>query len=687
MLPLFQPNQFIVSLIKNRNFILILSLFIINSLEAQELHFNKLTVNDGLTQHDVSCITQDSFGFIWIGTYDGLNRYDGFQVKSYRSSSKNKNSLSSNRVKCLFEDSKKRLWIGSDGNGLTYYSLEKERFFRVSTPEGFEMIKDICESTNGTILIATSNGILRVIEEPIPRVELLQTALTGINITKLNSTGTGEVYASTSNGIWVINSSEASQIKNIRPNYYNAITTDLQNNVWVGGRNKLIKISKNKGTVEISKKEITDFDIRSLSVSKNGEIWVGSSNNGILIINPGSMEIIKRKTFEEFNNRGLLSNTVLSLYCDASNTMWVANRKGVCYANLEQKKFQRIDLEASPIKFKNKHIRAIYKKENQLYFGVQNIGFFRYSFLNKQLEKLNLNYEINPNKISELNGVLHFSSSKGIYTLKKDGITLKEKNLNNLTHNLNISSMCDDPYGNEYYGFFGGLIIKKKNTTNFAHTLNRKLAVLRGKRVWNTIFDKVSNCIWVGTISSGIFKLNLNSNGDFISVEMYNDSMTGTYFIPNNSIWGFFMDKNNDFFVGTDAGLFLKKFNSSSFEKIDIEGISDKKIMGIQKDHSGKIWMNNSQGLICFNPSNNTLLNYTYFDGLESSTLTEAITTSGNTVFVGTNSGINYFNPDEITTNPYPSNVSFTQFKIHNEDILPNKEYFGDKVLKMIKSE
>ena len=241
--------------------------------------------------------------------------------------------------------------------------------------------------------------------------------------------------------------------------------------------------------------------------------------------------------------------------------------------------------------------------------------------------------------------------------------------------------MCDDPYGNEYYGFFGGLIIKKKNTTNFAHTLNRKLAVLRGKRVWNTIFDKVSNCIWVGTISSGIFKLNLNSNGDFISVEMYNDSMTGTYFIPNNSIWGFFMDKNNDFFVGTDAGLFLKKFNSSSFEKIDIEGISDKKIIGIQKDHSGKIWMNNSQGLICFNPSNNTLLNYTYFDGLESSTLTEAITTSGNTVFVGTNSGINYFNPDEITTNPYPSNVSFTQFKIHNEDILPNKEYFGDKVL------
>jgi ligand-binding sensor domain-containing protein len=88
--------------------------------QSQDLNFKTLTVNDGLSQHDVSCVLQDSYGFVWIGTYDGLNRYDGFNVLNYAHKTNDTASLSSNRILCLFEDSKKRIWIGTDGGGLNY---------------------------------------------------------------------------------------------------------------------------------------------------------------------------------------------------------------------------------------------------------------------------------------------------------------------------------------------------------------------------------------------------------------------------------------------------------------------------------------------------------------------------------------------------------------------------------------
>ena len=125
--------------------------------EAQLL-FNRLTVNDGLSQHDVSCILQDSYGFIWIGTYDGLNRFDGYNVENYSSLSKNPESISGNRIICLFEDSQKRLWIGTDGEGLNYFDLRTERFNRIETPQGFRVINDLAEVASGWHVVHRSNG-------------------------------------------------------------------------------------------------------------------------------------------------------------------------------------------------------------------------------------------------------------------------------------------------------------------------------------------------------------------------------------------------------------------------------------------------------------------------------------------------------------------------------------------------
>ena len=162
--------------------LLFLFLFAGSSLNAQQLHFNSLTVNDGLSQHDASSIIKDSYGFIWVGTYDGLNRFDGYSIKNYYSAFDDENSLSSNRIKCLFEDSKKRIWIGTQGSGLNYYSLKDDKFYRIKTNERYSFINCIAENKFGEILIGTTNGILKIKEGEKLRIQFYE----GIIISKKN---------------------------------------------------------------------------------------------------------------------------------------------------------------------------------------------------------------------------------------------------------------------------------------------------------------------------------------------------------------------------------------------------------------------------------------------------------------------------------------------------------------------
>ena len=112
-------------------------------LNGQAYSFHYLNVNDGLSQHDVSTIFQDSEGFMWIGTFDGLNRFDGYEIENFFHDNDNIHTLSSNRILCLNEDDEKRLWIGTDGYGLNYYSLNDGSFTRVDTPLNFGIINDI----------------------------------------------------------------------------------------------------------------------------------------------------------------------------------------------------------------------------------------------------------------------------------------------------------------------------------------------------------------------------------------------------------------------------------------------------------------------------------------------------------------------------------------------------------------
>jgi signal transduction histidine kinase/ligand-binding sensor domain-containing protein/DNA-binding NarL/FixJ family response regulator len=658
-----------------------------NSLQAQELQFNTLTVNDGLTQHDVSCIIQDSYGFIWVGTYDGLNRYDGFNVLNFSHKTGDIESLSSNRIICLFEDSKKRIWIGTDGNGLNYYSLKTEKFVRVNTPQGFNLINDISENDSGDIHIATGNGLLKIIDDDEkPRAEIVQLPLTGLSINKILITTDNSFYFATNSGIWVWKNNICTQLKEIENEKFSALIEDKNQNILAGGYRRLNIIKQQDNNIVVDKIDLfSEKTISSICSSNDGNIWIGTFNSGLFKMDVSNYEIEKNYTSSFFEERSLLSNTVLSLFLDNTNTLWIGNRQGLCYTNLSQKKFNIIPFEGSTKLLQNTNISTLMLDDEYLYYGVQNMGCFQYSLKNNKTQKINTEIDFDPLCLNKIKETVYIGSNRGLFLKNKNDYYLRQDKLitsHDPVFPLQVSSICEDGKGHIYFGSFSGLIVRNDENTDWIHYLYPQTEILRGKRIFSLLYDKDASCIWIGTISDGLYKMNLTSEGNFISLEVYNESMQNSYHITNNTIWCFLKSKDGTLWIGTDAGLLRKPIDSNKISQISIQGIVDRKIMGILEDDTGNLWLTNSQGLIRFDMGKNNVRRYTYKDGLKSSTFTEAVgKDEDGRLFIGSIQGINYFNPIEIIDNPYKTDVAISDFKIHNISVSPGESYFGRKIL------
>jgi len=668
---------------------IIISLIVIHlalNANAQKLYFNTLTVNDGLSQHDVSCILQDSHGFVWIGTYDGLNRYDGFNVLNFSHKTNDVESISGNRILCLFEDSKKRIWIGTDGNGLNYYSLVTEKFVRVETPKGFDIINGITENDKGEIFFATSGGILKTTKADSDNVDILQTPVTGLRIAGIAIGTKACIYISTNRGIWTLENNICKQIVGTENAYVSNLIIDKNGKIWSVLNGKLMVLQKNKFSYSIQEPyPLPKLKNSALCQSKDGTVWLGSSNNGLYAFSSSDYSLIQNITYDPLDNRGLLSNTVLDLYCDKDNVLWVGNRRGLCFASLNQKGFNHVSFEGLPNVSKRPHIRTLLIDDQYLYYSVQNIGFFRYSLTTKISEEVVTKEAINPICITKIDDQIFVGTNSGVSVNKKGSSLFTPINIKpnqDTALQIQVHAVAKDANSRIYYGTFSGLLVNKNNTTDWIHYLYPQAEILRGKRICSLLYDKEGSCIWIGTLSNGIYKLNLTSQGNFLSLEIYNKSMKGNYHIADNNIWCFYKDRVGNLWIGTDAGLLEKPKNSNKIAQITTDEIIDKKIMGILGDDDHNIWLTNSQGLIRLNTTNRTVRKYSYNDGLQSSTFTEAVGKGKDgTLYFGGINGIDFFNPKQIATNPYKSAIAISDFKIHNISIAPTKTFFGTVIL------
>ncbi|CAM1373253.1 hybrid sensor histidine kinase/response regulator transcription factor [Tenacibaculum xiamenense] len=638
------------------------------NLLGQQLQFNSLTVNDGLSQNDVSCVMHDSEGFIWIGTYDGLNRFDGYDIQSFFHDNKIEASLSSNRIKCLLEEDKKRIWIGTDGYGLNYYDLETGRITRVTTPNNYKIINDIKKNKKGDIIVATNHGLLKVVKKGDAfSVEVLQSALTGFKVRCFEILKNGDEVYITDKGIWVSRNDKYELIERSNSINFFAIVETSKGDVWLGGGVGLFQLVNDK---LISQRDKLRGRIRSIVKGINNDLWISTFDKGLFHLDLKEGKALKEELENDFSKH---------VFLDKSNTLWVAGRNGLLYSNLNSKNFRTLSIHRKGL------VRTLLATKEKVYYGLRTDRFYTYSFKRKINEPIEIRRDAKPLRVDTLYGKIHLATTKGLYRKRSedsDEFDLVPIFNGAADNNLLITSFCKDAFGNQFFGSFRGLIIKNKSYTNWVHEQFQNLRTLRNVRVFSLKADYFKKCLWVGTIASGLFKINFDDTGNIISAEHYSEKISGSYHIPNNSIWSFYQEKDGALYIGTGTGLIHKKLDENQFKLVDAQEIQNKKIMGIIKDDSSNLWLTNSQGIIKYSLINGETQKFNHFDGLLTNTFTEAVSKNENgELFFGSIEGINSIKPDEMEYNPFPSKIAFTNLIVNNAKIGVNQNFEGSELL------
>lgn len=639
--------------------ILLLILLFSFELNAQELKFKRITVNDGLSQYDVSCVLQDSYGFIWVGTYDGLNRFDGIQVENFYSNLVDKNTLSGNRILSLFEDSFKRIWIGTDGDGLCYYDLRSNKFVRLKNEKSYSRVFNIFELNNGTICASTNGGIVNVAEKKNEiYIDTSNVYLKGISIFHMAFGKNNLIYAASTHGLFEIDNEKVRRIEAVPLQYYRELAMDDVGNLWAAPLKGLFVVQKKDEKFIAEEIEIfKEFEILSIVESKDGKLWIGTATNGLYRFDKDTKEILDHFSVKTENTRAIVGNFISDLMLSKENVLWVGSRGGVSYTDLNQPNIKTLNST------EGKDIYSIFIDDESFYYTTKPNGVYRHSIKNNTVSKIS---DMTIATAKKVDDKIYISDRGGLYNLNRNNQSIEVID-EELSYVFCISK---DELGNLYLGRLEGLSIRNDTINDFIENIYEIARPLKGKWFSASYYDKTNNCLWLGSNSSGLFKLHFSPKGELTDVQEFNRSKKGNYFMPSNFIWCFYKDANNKMWIGSGAGLLYQQEDSEKIEVVTNEEVINKSIFSIMGDKFGDLWLGSSLGLLHYKPKTNFAKKYNYQDGLAASSITDAITVDKDgTIYLGTTNGINYFKPEDFNEDDEKFSTVITQLKIYGNTV------------------
>lgn len=629
-----------------------------------------ISVNEGLPQQAITSITQDKKGFMWLGTYDGLCRYDGYSCNNYHHISGDTTSLSNNRVISTLEDSQGNIWIGTEGTPcLNRYNYNNDTFH---IPEGqiWTDCKALAEGADGIIWIGTSNGLFYFnIPDKNNRIVPYKT-----EIPSLNNTVIKKIVRSSDNLLWILTSEEIiclDKHKNLIEHYQNDFIHTAQDLYCDSAATILVP---HPHGLYIKERNETSFHKAKFSsplttiTELNEHVYIaGTEGDGIILINKNN-EGKKYSTLSPAVNSHSFfsSNLIRNFYVDKSKCLWIGSgHGGVAIMNLKSKHFHTLKMpnrEARPL------IRSILKdSQNRLWIGIKLGGV--YILENGIYTELNIDRKQNFNAIFEdTEQNTWICTNRNVYIYRN----------NQLYNLLDISSMPPDIY--EKIHSASAIIQDNQGAIWIGGTGH----LLRLKNLFKPNFEfqyfeapytqdifcmkkDIEGNLWFGSRSKGVYILKLDEQSNIIN---YRIITTKDLPIKSNQVWSICPSSDGKYvWIATDSGISCIDILSQTTINIDVSPkLSNSKIMNIIEDDNGELWLNTSQGLLRYNPNTNYYREYYYNDGLCSNATTEAsfFDRKNNILYIGTINGITYFNPQEIKDNIYTAAPQIISLTINN---------------------
>ncbi len=689
---------------------------------AQEVHFKHLSINDGLSQNAVFAITQDNEGFMWFGTKDGLNKYDGYTFTVYQHDPNDQTSLDANYIKSLFCDSKGILWVGTENGELNKFNKKTNSFLRIELPltdsgmNRFE-IKVINEDLLGNIWVGTrDNGLFKIIPtekeeeytiEQIHHTRDQKYPLSNNTIRDLHTDKNGFLWIATNKGLNRLNT-ETNEIKSFylntklpeapESNSDLAITDIYGNNegyLWLGTLTGLVKFDTSNFEFKVFPHHLSIFrygwgEITDIVQSQDNNLWLATSAE-LMRFNPITEKYTSYKN-DPFQDESLSFNSISSLYVDRSNIIWVGTTgMGIDYYDSKAHQFlllknkNRVNSRVSSFS-----ITSILE-ENDRYVWLSGEVLYRWDRQTNQLKSFEDDSD-QPFKfgntaawsmIKSKDGNLWFSSTSGIFEYDpKTG------------RSINFRYRPEVPNGVPqkdvyliYEDFDENLWIVTENF--LSKMIDRKNGVFTHYRyvdgpefnlyVRPVLLDEGNGKMWLGT-KNGLYLFDKKSE----VFEGFMNQPENQKSLINNHIKSICQDpKNPDKFlwIGTSGGLELFDKEQKTFTHFtEKDGLPNNVIYGILPDNSYNLWLSTNKGLSKFDLEEKRFRNFDVEDGLQSNEFNTGAyfrSEKGELFFGGIN-GLNYFNPEEIKNNTYIPPIAFTGLKVYTEDPDNKQNSFTD---------
>ena len=688
----------------NKHFFLSSCLLLIYSyLDAQPpyRYFNKLTIQDGLSNDKVNCIIQDKRGFIWIGTNDGLNRYDGKYFTIFRHEPGNATSLSGNIITSLLEDEHELIWIGTADGGLTRYDyklLPAKQFKQYKHIPGdtssipINIINAIVQDDFGYLWIGTSGkSVLRFDKKT---EQFFSPVLTGVaTALALCKAGNQQLWVGKQGGgLLKINTADLSfktdsRYDNLYAKLPHASVTSLfrdkENNMWFGSWDKALYRYNNRTEKEevfnaIAGKRISfqNDEVLSFGEDTADNIWIGGRNKGLHVYNRRKNEFYQYQ-HNPLKEGTIAANTINTVFIDKKELVWLGTDKGISICYPQQQYFEQTFLPATN---NDVTIYDFFKTDDaELFIGTSN-GFYTQKKESAEIQHHSLTYKGIPLAVTKFyqhrDGSIYIGTNYSLFRF--DPVTYriallpgteKDSVMNKIIESRIVSIISDSianrevllvsPYGHylTYYDFEKKLWVSRMDTSkkivrrfNLKDNLLRKFYCTKNKQVW------------IATAKAGLGKW---KNNPLPVVQYYDNNPNLPHSITNNNVYDIAEDARGNLWVSTYGGG-LNYFNTLS-EKFAHFPESNNLLEGLQTDNKGNVWMISNGNLQKYNVAAKSFSSYMLPDIEKSGGVKGYLFKDDEGYFYA--AGAAYFIrfiPELVKDLGLPAKMIFTDFKIFN---------------------
>lgn len=658
------------------------------------INFKNITSEDGLSQGTVETIIQDDQGYIWLGTNDGLCRYNGYKFKIYKHDEELENSITNNYIVDIKQDNSGNIWVGT-ANGLSKIDTKTDLITNYNMNDEEKSLShynigDILITKSGDVLVGTSDGlnIYNEKKDEFYRIFNKDSDLSSQFIRSLAEDENQNIWVATNNGIDKIDIKNNKNIISfktghgkfdISENDIYVVRYDPKGYIWAGAlKEGLNRIDINTNEVKQYKNDDRDEKsppgnhVKDILRDSSGNLWVGT-DNGLAKYNEQTENFATYKN-KIYDKTSLVNDEVFSIQEDESGLIWVGTYAGISMfdpnTNIEHYKKDPFDENS----ISDNSIHGIYEDKDGLLWvstnskGVNVINRKNYNV--KHLNKTSKDYPISDDNINDIVGIdnkIFIATKNGLNEVDKDLKTINIYNTEDGICNNNITALFTDSKKNVWIGTANGISVLNTNTNEIIDITDILTNHNIEDQYIKVIYEDSKGNYWVGCfIDGGLVKIDPNKR----TIENYRNKKEDKTSISSNNIRSIVEDKNGNLYIGTSYGLNKLNESNNTFERYsEKDGLSNNTVYGLLVDDNNNLWASTNLGISKLDTNTMTFETFNIIDGFQGNEFNGRAyykNKSGELFFGGIN-GLNIFRTNDINRSRYVPTVIFDEFKVNGK--------------------